>query len=551
MVNKVKVGDKAPNFNLPDVENRTRSLKEFLGQKVVLVFFVGAFTSTCTKEICEFRDSIARLIDLKAQIVGIDINVPSANKDLAEKYRLPFPILSDCKREVIGTYGLEVSNFAGPEGESTACCWGSGCYPMAKRSIFILDEDGIVRYTWVSDNQPAEPSYEEIKKALEHIALEERTRARVITISRQLGSGGDEIARKVSKILGYAYFDKSLMVSVAKSIGISEEDIADFSEDTYKVRGFADRIFQRKNPRAMSLALKDNELIRKALDEEECLSMIQTVINNLTSRGKTVIVGRGGQAILKDKVGVFHVRIVAPLAVRVERIMESKGLRHEDALRLIEDSDNASAEYLRRFYNIDWEDPAIYDMVLNTGNMDLNTAARVIASVASQAPERGANNLALNFKSIQKILIPTDGSNCSIRAAEYGISIAKIFDAQIMVVYVINEAVLNQFSKPTHANVEQELKHSGQRYINCVLGLAEKEGVKADSLLAKGGPYEQIVHLAKELNMDLIVMCTHGLTSAEKVLIGSVTERVIEHSPCPILVIKAPRASEQYAKCTA
>ena len=114
MVKKLKVGDKAPNFNLPDVENRNRSLKEFLGQKVVLVFFVGAFTSSCTKELCVFRDSIAQLIDLNAQIVGIDVNVPSANKGLAEKNRLTFPILSDYKREVIEKYGLEVPDFAGP-----------------------------------------------------------------------------------------------------------------------------------------------------------------------------------------------------------------------------------------------------------------------------------------------------------------------------------------------------------------------------------------------------------------------------------------------------
>ena len=132
------------------------------------------------------------------------------------------------------------------------------------------------------------------------------------------------------------------------------------------------------------LASKDNELIRKTLDEEECLSVVQTVINSLASRGKTVIVGRGGQAILKHKVGVLHVRIVAPLAVRVERIMKSGGLSQEDAQRLIENNDKAMAEYLRRFYNIDWEDPAIYDMVLNTGKMDLNIAARVIASVALQ-----------------------------------------------------------------------------------------------------------------------------------------------------------------------
>ena len=192
IANKVKVGDKAPDFNLPDVENRTRSLKEFLGQEVVLVFFVGAFTLTCTKEVCEFRDSMAQLIDLKAQIVGIDINVPSANKVLAEKSRLPFPILSDYKRHVFEAYGLKVPDFAGPEGGSIACRWGSGCYPIAKRSIFILDENGIVRYRWVSDNQAVEPSYKEIRGALKHIASEQRgARVRtVITISRQVGKRG-------------------------------------------------------------------------------------------------------------------------------------------------------------------------------------------------------------------------------------------------------------------------------------------------------------------------------------------------------------------------
>jgi len=388
MANGVKVGDKAPDFSLVDAENITRNLKEFLGQKVVLVFFVGAFTSTCTKEICIFRDSMARLIDLKAQIVGVDVNVPFSNKILAVKNRLPFPILSDYKREVLETYGLQVPDFAGRQGQFVACCWGSGCYPIAKRAIFILDENGIVRSKWVSDNPDDVPSYEEIRKILEHKLGEEQVAwimPTVITISRQVGSGGDEIALDVSKILGYAYFDKSLMVSVAKSLGVCEENIADLSEDTYKVSSLVDRILVRKKLVAASLDPKDNAQISKTLDEDECLSVIQVVINNLASRRKTVIVGRGGQAILKNKVGVLHVRIIAPVEVRVERIMKSGGLSRRDALKLVEENDKAAAEYLRRFYNIDWEDQANYDLVLNTGKMDLSTAARIIASVASQA----------------------------------------------------------------------------------------------------------------------------------------------------------------------
>jgi len=158
MSSKIDVGDMAPDFTLPDTDKKPRSLKEFLGQKVVLAFFVGAFTSTCTKEMCEFRDSMARLIDLNAQIIGVSVNDPFSNKGFAEKNRLPFTILSDYKREVIKTYGLELPNFAGLDG-----------YTVAKRSIFILDQKGIVRHVWVSKDPSVEPNYKEIENVLKQI----------------------------------------------------------------------------------------------------------------------------------------------------------------------------------------------------------------------------------------------------------------------------------------------------------------------------------------------------------------------------------------------
>jgi len=146
--------------------------------------------------------------------------------------------------------------------------------------------------------------------------------------------------------------------------------------------------------------------------------------------------------------------------------------------------------------------------------------------------------LTLDFKNIKKILVPTDGSDYSMRAAEHAVSIAKMLDAQIIVVYVVDEVVVNQIKATERENVEQELKQDGKRYVKYVLGLAENAGVKADSILAKGIPFEQIVHLAKELNIDLIVMGTYGRRGAERILIGSVAERVIEYSSCPVLVIK-------------
>jgi peroxiredoxin len=158
MPNQVKIGDKAPDFTLPDTEMKLRGLSEFLGQKVVLAFFVGAFTSTCTKEMCAFRDSMARLINLQAQVVGVSVNDPFSNKGFAEKNRLPFPILSDYKREVIKQYGLEYPDFAGLKG-----------YIVAKRSIFILDKEGVVRYVWVSEDPAVEPNYQEIQEKITQI----------------------------------------------------------------------------------------------------------------------------------------------------------------------------------------------------------------------------------------------------------------------------------------------------------------------------------------------------------------------------------------------
>jgi len=157
MVN-VKVGDKAPDFTLSDVDMNSRSLHEFLGQKVVLAFFVGSFTKTCTKEVCAFRDSMAFLTDLDAQVIGVSVNDPSLNKGFAEKNYLPYPILSDYNREVIKRYGLEASDNAGLQGAT-----------VAKRSIFLLDRQGVIRYMWVSDNPELEPNYEEIKEKLKQI----------------------------------------------------------------------------------------------------------------------------------------------------------------------------------------------------------------------------------------------------------------------------------------------------------------------------------------------------------------------------------------------
>ena len=143
------------------------------------------------------------------------------------------------------------------------------------------------------------------------------------------------------------------------------------------------------------------------------------------------------------------------------------------------------------------------------------------------------------FESVRKILIPTDGSDYSIRAAEYGLSLAKMLGAEIMAVYVIDMVALDQVARATQReDVERELKQDGQRYVDYILRLAKEQGVKFSFLLARGRPFEQIVHIAKGMGIDLIVMGTYGRRGTERILIGSVAERVIEYSSCPVLVVK-------------
>ncbi|MBC7097509.1 peroxiredoxin [Candidatus Bipolaricaulota bacterium] len=154
----LKQSEKAPDFRLPDTELKLRSLGEFLGQKVVLAFYPGAFTSVCQKELCSFRDMLARLESLEAQVVGISVDSPFANRAFAEVNRLPFPLLSDFGGKVARQYGGVHEDFLGIPG-----------YTVAKRAVFVLDPGGMVNYAWVSDDPGVEPPYGEIEEALARI----------------------------------------------------------------------------------------------------------------------------------------------------------------------------------------------------------------------------------------------------------------------------------------------------------------------------------------------------------------------------------------------
>jgi peroxiredoxin len=151
----LQVGSRAPQFTLVDTEKKPRTLSEFKGKNVVLAFFPGAFTGVCTKEVCTLRDSMSRFNESNAQVLGISVDSPFANKAFATQNKLEFPLLSDYSRRSLKEYGVVHEGFAGLEG-----------YAAAKRSVFVLDKDGVVQYAWVSENPGIEPNYDEVTAAV-------------------------------------------------------------------------------------------------------------------------------------------------------------------------------------------------------------------------------------------------------------------------------------------------------------------------------------------------------------------------------------------------
>ncbi len=154
----IKVGDKAPEFTLKNQNTEDVSLSSFKGKNVVLLFFPFANTGVCTKEMCTMRDNYSRYTALNAQILGVSVDSPFSLKMWEEKNNLNFPLLSDFNKEVCKAYGAIHDVFAPGKFDYMG---------VAKRSAFVIDKDGLIKYAEVLDNPGEEPNYEKIKEALQ------------------------------------------------------------------------------------------------------------------------------------------------------------------------------------------------------------------------------------------------------------------------------------------------------------------------------------------------------------------------------------------------
>ncbi len=153
----VDVGSKAPDFTLMNQDRQPVTLSQQKGKPVVLAFFPAAFSSVCEKELCTFRDSMAKLGKANAQIYGISTDTFFALKAFSDQQKFNFPLLSDFNKQVIRDYGVFNDDMIGLKG-------------ISKRAVFVLDKDGVVRHREVLEDARNEPNYQKVYDSLASLA---------------------------------------------------------------------------------------------------------------------------------------------------------------------------------------------------------------------------------------------------------------------------------------------------------------------------------------------------------------------------------------------
>jgi len=198
----------------------------------------------------------------------------------------------------------------------------------------------------------------------------------VITISRELGSGGLDIAQRAAKALGYELADKHTADGVFRQYGLTKFD------DLYD-----------SAPSFLDIINADNLLL---------VSMANEITEALAKRGNIVIQGRAGFAVLADYADVLHVHILAPFADRVQQVMAEEGLADRQAAeeRVTED-DNVHRIYVQRFYNKQWDAPSNFGLVLDTSSIPVDAAVQQIVEAAKGLEQKALGTDALTTAKIE------------------------------------------------------------------------------------------------------------------------------------------------------
>jgi cytidylate kinase len=206
---------------------------------------------------------------------------------------------------------------------------------------------------------------------------------RVVTISREYGSGGGEIARRLAARLGWRLVDHEIVVQVARDLDISEEEAAARDERVQSTVSLILNSMRAMNPAIFSVTPAPVES-----DEQTYREALTRVVEAAAATGNVVIVGRGSQILLANYRDVLHVRIVAPFEKRVEYVMERETLSKDDARSRIQLKEHDRQRYLQSEYHRRPDEAQLYDLIINTGILDLDSVVNLIVQTLEYKASR-------------------------------------------------------------------------------------------------------------------------------------------------------------------
>lgn len=202
----------------------------------------------------------------------------------------------------------------------------------------------------------------------------------LITISRQYGAGGSEVARRVAAAMEWRVVDNELVEQVAARAGLSAERVAQREE---RVPTFVERL-TRTLAAATPEVFPPPDTAGAVIDmpEADLVRITELVVGEIAAQGKVVLVGRAAPAVLARERDALHVKLVAPRAFRIQVAAARLGCAAARAATILDDTDRMRARYNREYYRRDWDDPVHYHMVLNTGVLGFDGATEVVVGRA-------------------------------------------------------------------------------------------------------------------------------------------------------------------------
>jgi cytidylate kinase len=229
----------------------------------------------------------------------------------------------------------------------------------------------------------------------------------LITISRGIGCGGEDIAKLVADGLKVELFDDLKLQQEAMEMGIKPEELNDLDE---KAPGFFDLVFSKK--------------------PEIYLDYMESIVYEVAKKGEGVIIGHGSQMLLRDFECALHVHVYASEPARVQNLVKQKGINENAALKLIRKNDNEQKGFLRFAFHMDWNDPSLYDLIINTDKTGMDLTAKTIQEVALSGQMQACSLTALEAmeklslkKRIHAAILKNDISllNLNVEVPEAGI----------------------------------------------------------------------------------------------------------------------------------